>query len=73
MVLTGERRLGADIWLETSQQAESTGSIMRITWNTVTMQGQKASGKLNCLLALTNKEARHVRVLLFSDLCQQNC
>ncbi len=38
MVLTGEGRLGPDIWLETPQQAESMESIMRITWNTEAMR-----------------------------------
>ena len=73
MVLTGEGRLGPDIWPETPQQAESTESMMRITWNTEAMRRQKASGKPDCPLAPTGKEARHVRALLFCDLCQQNC
>ena len=73
MVLTGKRRLGPDIWPETPQQAKSTESMMRITWNTEAMRRRKASGKPDCPLAPTGKEARHVRALLFCDLCQQNC
>ena len=60
MVLTGEERLGPDIWPETLQQAESMESIMRITWNTEAMRRQNASGKPDCLLAPTDKDAKHM-------------
>ncbi len=38
MVLTGKGRLGLDIWLETPQQAKSTESMMRTTWNAKAMR-----------------------------------
>ncbi len=67
MVLTGEGRLGSDIWPETPQQAESTENMLRITWNIEVMRRQKGSGKPNCPLAPMGKEARHVRAILFCD------
>lgn len=73
MVLTGEGRLGPDIWPETPQQAESTESMMRATWNTEAMRRRKASGTSDCPLSPTGKEARHVRALfLICDWCQRN-
>ncbi len=38
MVLTGEGRLGPDIWPETTQQAESTESMLRTMWNVEAMR-----------------------------------
>ncbi len=67
MVLTGEGRLGPDIWPETPQQAESTESMMRTTWNTEAMRRRKGSGKPDCPWAPTGKEARHLRALFFYD------
>ncbi len=67
MVLTGEGRLGPDIWPKTPQQVESTESMMRTTWNTEAMRQQKDSGKPDYPLAPMGKEARHVRALLFCD------
>ncbi len=72
MVLTGKGRLGRDIWPETPQQAESTESMMRTTWNIEVMWRRKDSGKPDCPLAPTGKEARHVCALLFCHLFQQN-
>ncbi len=72
MVLTGEGRLGPDIWPETPQQAESTESMMRTTWNTEAMWQQKGSGKLDYPFAPTSKEAKHVHALLLCDEFQQN-
>ncbi len=67
MVLTDEGRLGPDIWPKTPKQAESTESMLRTTWNVEAMWRRKDSGKPDCLLAPTDKEARHVHILLFSD------
>ncbi len=67
MVLTGEGRLAPDIWPETPQQAESTESMMGITWNAEAIWRQKCSGKPDRPLALTGKEARYVRALFFCD------
>ncbi len=67
MVLTGKGRLGPDIWPEIPQQAESTESMMRTTWNAEAMWRQKGSGKPDCPLAPTGKEARYVCALLFCD------
>ncbi len=67
MVLTGEGYLGPDIWPKTPQQAESTKSILRTTWNTEARRQQKDSGKPDYPLAPTGKEVRHVHALLFCD------
>ena len=63
MVLTGEGHLGSDRLPKTLQQAESTESMMRATWNTEAMRWQKANGTSNCPLFFTGKEAKHVRAL----------
>ena len=67
MVLTEKGRLGPDIWPETSHQAKSTKSMMKITWNIKTMRLQKDSRTLESLLFPTNKEAKHVGALLIFD------
>lgn len=72
MVLTGKRRLGPDIWPKTPQQAKSTKNMIGAMWNMETMHWQKASGRLDFLLSLTNKKAKHIHILLFNDFCQQN-
>ena len=67
MVLTGEGRLGPDIWPEIPQQAETTESIIRTTWNTEAMWQQKGSRKPECPLAPTGKEVKYICTLLFYD------
>lgn len=72
MVLIGRGRLGTDIWPKISQQAKSTKSIMRVTWNTEKMCRQKASGRLDFSLSPTSKKSKHVHALLFCDCWQLN-
>ncbi len=72
MVLTGEGRLGPDIWPESPQQAKSTESMMRTTWNIEAMRRRKGSGKPDCPLTPTGKVVRHIHALLFCDLFQRN-
>ncbi len=67
MVLTGEGRLGPDIWSETLQQAKTTENMMRIMWNAEVMWRQKGSEKLDYPLAPIGKKAKHMRILLFCD------
>ncbi len=69
MVLTGEGRLGPDIWPETPGQVESMESMIRIIWGMEVNRRQKTSGTPDSLLSPTGKEARHTRLLLFCDWC----
>lgn len=67
IVLTIEGCLELDIGLKTLYSDKSIESMIRIMWNTKTMWQQKVSRKPDCLLALTNKEAKYLHALLFCD------
>lgn len=63
MVLTGEGRLGPDIWPEAADQAESTEDMMRRVWATEAHVRRRASGTTSIPLSSSGKEARHVSPL----------
>lgn len=65
MVLTGEGRLGPNIWPKTPEQAESTESIMKITWGAEANHRRKTSGMTDNPLSSTGKKVKYVYLLLF--------
>ena len=67
MILTSKKCLGLDIWPKFPQKAKSTQSKVRSTWNIEAIWRLKGIRKLDCPLALTGKEAKHVHALLFRD------
>lgn len=70
IVLTGKGCLMPDIWPKTPQQAKSIQKMIRVIWNIETICQQKASGRSDFPLSPIDKEAKHVRTLLFCD-CRQ--
>lgn len=64
MVLTGNRRLGLDIWPKILDQAEDIEEIIRTIWVEKVHYWQKARKMKTCLLCPSDKEARHVSLLI---------
>ncbi len=64
MILTGDRRLGPDIWPKTPDQAEGTEEMMRTVWAEEIHHRQKTCGMKICSLSSFGKEARHVSPLI---------
>ncbi len=65
MVLTGNGRLGPNIWPESPDQAKGTEEMMKTVWAEEAYRRRKVSGIKTCLLSPSVKEARHMSPLIF--------
>ena len=64
MVLTSNKRLGPDIWAETSDHAKDIVNIIRMIWAEEAHCQQKADETKICLLFPFGKETRHISSLI---------